>query len=43
MVADILNDPDPKIMAECKQRSDLIKYKEAIEATLESLRKKRGI
>jgi hypothetical protein len=22
MVADLLNDPDPKMMAECKQRSD---------------------
>jgi hypothetical protein len=25
MVADLLNDPDPKTMAECKQRSDWIK------------------
>jgi hypothetical protein len=25
MVADLLNDPEPKKMAECKQRSDLIK------------------
>jgi hypothetical protein len=25
MVADLLNDPDPKIMAECKQRSNWIK------------------
>jgi hypothetical protein len=40
MVADLLNDPDPKIMAECKQRSDWIKWKEAIKAELDSLRKK---
>jgi hypothetical protein len=32
MVADLLNDPDPKTMAECKQLSDWIKWKEAIEA-----------
>jgi hypothetical protein len=25
MVADLLNDPDPKTMAECKQRSNWIK------------------
>jgi hypothetical protein len=25
MVADLLNDPEPKKMVECKQRSDLIK------------------
>jgi hypothetical protein len=43
MVVDLLNVPDPKIMAECKQRSDWIKWKEAIEAELDSLRKKRGI
>jgi hypothetical protein len=32
LVADLLNDPDPKTMAECKQLSDWINWKEAIEA-----------
>jgi hypothetical protein len=41
MVADLLNDPDPKIMAEYKQRSDWIKWKEAIEVELDSLEKER--
>jgi hypothetical protein len=27
MVADLLNDPNPKTMAECKQHSDWIKWK----------------
>jgi hypothetical protein len=40
MVADLLNDSDPKTMAECKQRSNWIKWKEAIDAELDSLRKK---
>jgi hypothetical protein len=40
MAADLLNDPDHKIIAECKQRSDWIKWKEAIEAKLDSLRKR---
>jgi hypothetical protein len=40
MVVDLLNDPDPKTMAECKQHSDWIKWKEAIEAELDSLRKR---
>jgi hypothetical protein len=40
MVADLLNDPDPKTMAECKQRSDWIKWKEATEVELDSLRKR---
>jgi hypothetical protein len=40
MVVDLLNDPEPKTMAECKQRSDLIKWKEAIEAEFDSLRKR---
>jgi hypothetical protein len=40
MVPNILNDPDPKTMAECKQRSYWIKWKEAIEAELDSLRKR---
>jgi hypothetical protein len=39
MIADLLNDPDPKTMVECKQCSDWIKWKEAIEAELDSLRK----
>jgi hypothetical protein len=40
MVADLLNDPDPKTMAECKQCSDWIKWKEAIESELDSPRKR---
>jgi hypothetical protein len=40
MVADLLNDFDPKTMTECKQRSDWITWKEAIEAELDSLRKR---
>jgi hypothetical protein len=40
MVADLLNVPDPKTMAEYKQRSDSIKWKEAIKAELNSLRKR---
>jgi hypothetical protein len=40
LVAHLLNDPDPKLMAECKQRSDWIKWKEAIEVELDSLRKR---
>jgi hypothetical protein len=40
MIADILNDPDPKTMAECKQCLEWIKWKEAIEAELDSLRKR---
>jgi hypothetical protein len=40
MVADLINDPDPKTMVECKQRSDWIKWKEAIELELDSLRKR---
>jgi hypothetical protein len=43
VVAELLNDSDPKIMAECKQRSDWIKWKEAIEAELKPTEKKRGI
>jgi GTP cyclohydrolase FolE2 len=38
IVAD-LNDHDPKTMAECKQHSDWIKWKEAIDAELDSLQK----
>jgi hypothetical protein len=40
MVADLVNDLEPKTMAECKQHSDWIKWKEAIEAELDSLRKR---
>jgi hypothetical protein len=40
MVAELLNDPDPKTMVECKQRSDWIKWKEAIEEEFDSLRKR---
>jgi hypothetical protein len=40
MVADLLNDPKPKTMAECKQRPNWIKWKEAIEAEIDSLRKR---
>jgi hypothetical protein len=40
MVADLLNDPDRKTMAECKQCLDWIKWKEAIKAELDSLRKR---
>jgi hypothetical protein len=43
VVAELFNDSDPKIMAECKQRSDWIKWKEAIEAELKLTEKKRGI
>jgi hypothetical protein len=35
-----LADPDPKTMAECKRRSDWNKWKEAIEAELNSLKKR---
>jgi hypothetical protein len=41
MIADFLNDPNPKIMIECKQRLDSIKWKEAIEVELDSLRKRK--
>jgi hypothetical protein len=40
MVTDLLHDPKPKTMEECKQRSDWIKWKEAIEVELDSLRKR---
>jgi hypothetical protein len=40
MVADLLNDLEPKTVADCKQRSDWIKWKEAIEVELDSLRKR---
>jgi hypothetical protein len=37
----ILNDPDPKIMVECKKRSDWNKWKEEIETEFNSLKKKK--
>jgi hypothetical protein len=40
MVADLLNDPDSKTMVGCKQRLNWIKWKEAIEVELDSLRKR---
>jgi hypothetical protein len=40
MVADLLNDSDSKTMAECKQCSDWVKWKEAIETELDSRRKR---
>jgi hypothetical protein len=36
-----LNDSDPKTMAECKKHSDRNKWKEAIEAELNSLKKRK--
>ena len=43
-IADNLQkDPDPKSMTECKKCLDQNKWKEAIEAELASLTKKRGI
>jgi hypothetical protein len=36
-----LVDPDPKTMIECKRRSDWNKWKEAIEARLNSLKKRK--
>jgi hypothetical protein len=38
-----LNDSDPKTMAECKKCSDWNKWKRAIEAELNSLKKKKGV
>jgi hypothetical protein len=40
MVVDLLNDHDTKTMAEYKQCLNWIKWKEAIEAKLDSLRKR---
>jgi hypothetical protein len=37
----LLNDLDPKTMAECKKRSDWKKWKDAIEAELNSLKKRK--
>jgi hypothetical protein len=36
-----LNDPDPKTMTKCKKHSDWNKWKEAIEAELNSLKKRK--
>jgi hypothetical protein len=36
----LLNDPEPKTMAECQQRSDWNKWKEAIDDELSSLKKR---
>jgi hypothetical protein len=36
-----LNDPNPKTMAECKKHSDWNKWKEEIEAELNSLKKRK--
>jgi hypothetical protein len=36
-----LNDPDPKTMAQCKKCLDWNKWKEAIEAKLNSLKKRK--
>jgi hypothetical protein len=36
-----INDPNPKIMAEYKKRSDSNKWKEVIETELNSLKKKK--
>jgi hypothetical protein len=36
----LLSDLDPKTMAECKNRSDLNKWKEVIEVELTSLKKR---
>jgi hypothetical protein len=42
IIAEIfLNHPDPKTMAECKKCSDGNKWKEAIEAELNSLKKRK--
>jgi hypothetical protein len=41
IVEKFLADPDPKTMAECKRRSDWNMWKEAIEAELNSLKKRK--
>jgi hypothetical protein len=41
MIAEILkNDPDPKIMAECKRRSNWNQWKDAIQTEISSLSKR---
>jgi hypothetical protein len=41
IVENFLNDPDPKTMVECRKHSDWNKRKEAIEAELNSLKKRK--
>ena len=41
ITGNLLSDPDPKSMAECQQRSDWIKWKEAINSELSSLAKRK--
>jgi hypothetical protein len=41
IVGNLLSDPDPKYMAECQERSDWIKWKEAINSELSSLSKRK--
>jgi hypothetical protein len=41
IVENILVDPDPKTMVECKKRSDWNKWKKAIEAELSLLKKRK--
>jgi hypothetical protein len=42
MIAKLIqNDPDPKIMAECKSRSDWSQWKETIQAEITSLSKRK--
>jgi hypothetical protein len=43
MVADLLNDLEPKTMPKCKQRSDWIKWKETIKAELDSLKERYSV
>lgn len=40
-IADIINDPDPKSMVECKRRSDWNQWKEAIQTEIASLYKRK--
>ena len=41
-IAEAINeDPEPKSMAECRKRSDWVKWKEAIETELRSLSKRQ--
>jgi hypothetical protein len=41
IVENFLNNPDPKIMTKCKKHSDWNKWKETIEAELNSLKKRK--
>jgi NADH:ubiquinone oxidoreductase subunit F (NADH-binding) len=40
-IADIINDPDPKSMVECKKRSNWNQWKEAIQTEIASLYKRK--